>query len=186
MLGLDRPLVGFLTRDRLIEPGASVSVQGWVAPMLEAEVAVHLGRDVDAGAPQEKVVAAITGLSAAIELADVDPPPRDVEQILAGNIFHRYVVLGPVDRDRSDLEGVTGLVTRNGIEVDRADDPEALTGRLLDVVAALADRLAAGGERLQAGDVVIAGSVVTPVPIAPGDLMTVSLGGLGELSLRIT
>ena len=42
-LGLDRPLVGFLSQDRRLAPGSTASVQGWVKPMFEAEIAVHLG-----------------------------------------------------------------------------------------------------------------------------------------------
>ena len=35
--GIDRPLIGFLTRDRLLASGSSASVSGWTKPLLEAE-----------------------------------------------------------------------------------------------------------------------------------------------------
>ena len=44
--------------------------------------------------------------------------------------------------------------------------------------------LAAHGAVLQAGDRVIAGSVVAPVTVAPGDELDVSFGPLGRLSVR--
>src|SRR6266508_4470699 len=40
---------------------------------------------------------AIASIGPAIELADVDFPPDDVEMILAGNIYNRYVILGSMD-----------------------------------------------------------------------------------------
>jgi 2-keto-4-pentenoate hydratase len=44
--------------------------------------------------------------------------------------------------------------------------------------------LAAHGAALQAGDRIIAGSVVAPVAVAPGDELHVSFGPLGRLSVR--
>ena len=185
-LGLDRPLVGFLTRDRQLAPGAAASVEGWVRPMFEAEVAVHIGRDLPPSPDAPAVEEAIAGLSAAIELADLDPPPSDVAEILAGNIFHRHVLVGDVRQQPHDLAGVTVTVTRDGAEVARTDDPQALTGRLVDVVTSMAGTLGQAGERLLAGDVIITGAVVPPLAISAGQRLTVDVSGLGRLELTIT
>ena len=184
-LGLDRPLVGFLTRDRQLVPGATVSVEGWTRPMLEAEIAVHIGRDLPLAPEGPVVEEAIAGLSAAIELADVDPPPSDVVEILSGNIFHRYVVVGDLHAERRDATDVRATVSRHRVEVARTDDPQALTGRLLDVVTSMAETLAQVDERLLAGDVIITGAVVPPLEIEPGDRLTVELAGLGALEVTI-
>jgi 2-keto-4-pentenoate hydratase len=185
-LGTDLPLVGFLTDRGLLEDGATVALGGWAKPVLEAEIAVHLGRDVPGDASWEDVRAAIAGLGPAIELADLDPPPTDVRAVLAGNIFHRHVVLGPVDGSRSTGEGIGGRVLRDGEEIASTHDPAALTGEIVEVVRSTAEQLAACGELLRAGDVVISGSVVPPQPIAPGQRIAVELGPLGGLSLTFT
>jgi 2-keto-4-pentenoate hydratase len=78
------PLIGYLMRSNLIEPGAGHSVEGWANPVLEPEVAAHIG---DGGA--------IASLGMAFELADLHPPPDDPEAILAGNAYQRAVMLGP-------------------------------------------------------------------------------------------
>lgn len=184
-LGLDRPLVGFLTRDRLLEAGASASVEGWVRPMLEAEIAVHIGCDLPASPEVADVRDAVAGLSAAIELADLDPPPTDLVQILSGNIFHRHVMLGELHPGVTDASGVRATVTRDGAEVGRTDDPQALTGQIVEVVASMAGTLAQVDERLLAGDVVITGAVVPPLEIGPGDHLTVELTGLGALEVTL-
>ena len=49
-----------------------------------------------------------------------------------------------------------------------------------------AEQLGACGERLSAGDVVIAGSVVTPQPIGPGRDIEAEVAPLGTLSLALT
>ena len=185
-LGTDRPLVGFLMESNRVDDGADVAVATWTAPFLEPEIAVHLERDVAPDAAWSDVRSAIGGLSAAIELADVDPPPEDVRAILAGNIFHRHVVLGAVEEGRATGDGITGRFLRDGEEIAATDDPSALTGELVEVVRLTAETLAACGEHLRAGEVVITGSVITPQPVAPGQRVEVELGPLGRLGLRLT
>jgi 2-keto-4-pentenoate hydratase len=185
-LGIDRPLVGFLMDSGVLADGAEVPVGSWTKPMLEPEVAVHLARDVGPAATRDDVRAAIGGLSAAIELADLHPPPRDVRAILAGNIYHRHVVLGPVDETRSTGEGIGARVRVDGWEVAATEDPSALTGELLEVVRLTAELLAACGERLRGGEVVITGSMVQAVPVAAGQEVRVEIGALGALGLRLT
>ena len=184
-LGIERPLVGFLTDRGLLPDGATVDVSAWTKPMLEPEIAVHLARDLEAGASRDDVRAAMRGLSAAIELADVDAPPTDVRAILAGNIFHRHVLLGPVDDTRTTAEGIGARVLRDGEEIASTDDPAALTGELAEVVRLTEELLEACGERLGAEDVVITGSVVPPVPVGPGQRLTVDLAPLGRLAISL-
>jgi 2-keto-4-pentenoate hydratase len=184
-LGLDGPLVGFLTEDRRLPPGATALVDGWTRPMLEAEVAVHIGSDLPPNPGMAAVQRAIAGLSAAIELADVDQPPSDVVEILRGNIFHRHVMVGELRAGRRDLTGVRATVSRNDAEVAATDDPEALTGHLLGVVTSMAATLAQVDERLLEGDVIITGAVVPPLEVQPGDRLTVALSGLGSLQVTI-
>jgi 2-keto-4-pentenoate hydratase len=184
-LGTDRPLVGFLLESALLDDGASVPIGSWTAPALEPEIAVHLGSDVPEGATWDQVRDAIGGLSAAIELADVSPPPEDPQAITAGNIFQRHVMLGPVDGSRSTAEGIGGRVERDGEEIASNDDPASITGEVVEVVRLTAELLDAVGERLRAGEVVITGSVVPPVQIAPGQDVAIDLGPLGGLRVRL-
>jgi 2-keto-4-pentenoate hydratase len=185
-LGTDRPLVGFLTDAGLLADGAEVPVGDWVAPALEAEIAVRIGADVAGTTSLERVREAIAGVAAAIELADVHPPPEDVGAILAGNIFHRHVLLGPFDSTRRDGAGVTGRVYRDGVEIAATGDPAAATGEIVEVVRLTAELLAGCGEALRAGDVVITGAVVPPIAVAPGERYRVELPPLGALELRFT
>jgi 2-keto-4-pentenoate hydratase len=182
-LGIDRPLVGYLTAGRQLGPGATVAVGDWTRPLLEAEIAAYLERDVGPAATPDEALAAVGGWSLAIELADLDHPPGDVEEILAGNVYHRHVLFGEVVRDRREL-GVS--VARDGVEVAATDHPDELVGELGWVLATTASTLAASGGALAAGDVVITGSMVPPIDIAPGEAWRVMANGLGELDVRLT
>ena len=62
-----------------------------------------------------------------------------------------------------NVRGLTSRLTRRGAEANRTSDPEALTGKLVDIVAHVANTLAAFGEKLSTGDVIITGSITPPV-----------------------
>ena len=106
-----------------------------------------------------------------------------MEEVLADNIYHRYVLLGPVVGSRPSP--LSFSVRRDGEEVAATSAPEELTGELGFVLASMADTLAACGARLRAGDVVITGSVVPPVDVADGGSWQVAADGLGTLDLEI-
>jgi 2-keto-4-pentenoate hydratase len=182
-LGTDAPLVGYLLAPARVDDGGTVSIDGWGNPRLEPEIAVHLGADLAAGASREDVEAAIAGLGVAIELVDPDPDADDPEAILAADIFQRHVLLGPlVEGARAD--GVSARVLRNGDEAAAAADATEATGDPVDLVRHVADVVGGLGEGLRAGEVVICGSVVPALEIAPGDTVEVQLDPLG--SLRVT
>lgn len=182
-LATSAPLVGFLTDASLAEGGSTLSLAGWVRPMFEPEVAVHLIRDLQGSPSRSEVEAAIGGFGAAIELADVAELPVDVEEILAGNIFHRKLVLGPA-RPGCSMEDVTANVWVREQEVGRTDDPQALTGELVSLVTHVAGLLAGVGECLRAGEVVITGSVLPPMPAPAGAGIRYELDPVGVLELR--
>ena len=185
-LGIKAPLIGFLTDRALVASGATLSLANWKKPLAEPEIAVHMESDLPAGADRDAVRCAIKGIGPAIELADLDHPPDDVEQILAGNIYQRHVILGPCDTSRSGcvLDGLTGRILRNGTEAARTSDPQANTGDLIDIVRHVADVLAAFGEQLRAGQIIITGSIVPPLWVEAGEEVVFHLDPLGGVSIR--
>jgi len=166
-LGLQAPLIGFLMQRALLPSGATVALKGYAKPVLEPEIAVRMARDLGAGADAATAAAAIKAITPAIEIADLDitPAPDNLEQVLAGDIFQRQVLLAAATRGGASTSGLTSRLIRRGVEVARTEDPEALTGKLLDIVAHVANVVAAFGETLSAGDVIITGSITPPVTI---------------------
>ena len=132
-----KTLVAPLPSDTLLPDGATVDISGWTKPMIELEVAVHVGQ----------------GLSAAIELADVDFPPDDPERVVAGGIYHRHWLLGEVKEGQSPFSARLG---------------EERTEELLDHDAIVAMVEESIGRKLEPGEVVITGSIFPPQPATPG------------------
>lgn len=187
-LGIDAPLVGFLMQGAQVPSGTTVPVGHWTKPVAEAEIAVHMGEDLPGGTGRDAAVAAIAGVGAAIEIADLEFPPDDAERILAADIYQRHVILGPPDTSRAGckLDGLTCRVSRRGSEVARTTDPQALTGELIGIVRHVADVLAVLGEHLRAGDVIITGSITPPLWVETGDQILFTLDPVGSLSVAFT
>src|SRR5690606_35639472 len=135
------------------------------------------------GSDRAATQAAIAKLGPAIEMVDLQSPPRDVEQVLADNIAHRHVILGPAQAMPIDV--LSGRAFRRGAEVARTLEVEALTGDIVDLVRHVANYLAAFGERLRAGELVICGSIMPPMPIeADEQSFGFSLDPVGEVRVR--
>jgi 2-oxo-hept-3-ene-1,7-dioate hydratase len=166
--GLTDAVVGYMTDTGVSADGATVSLAGWGAPAVEVEVAVRVGVD-----------GAVAGLAPALELVDLDISFDDIEPVLAGNICHRGVIFGD-EVPGVDPWAMAATVTKAGDVVAEGVLTEDPAATLLFVRS----YLAAHGAALEPGDRIIAGSVVAPVAVAPGDELDVSFGPLGRLSVR--
>ncbi len=187
-LGITKPLVGFMMQKSRVEPGATVELGGWTKPIAEPEIAIHFGRDLTGDISADEAKAAIAGLGPAIELVDLDGPADDPEIILEGNIFHRRVALGAPSAAcaGAKLHGLTGRVFRRGAEAAATSDLEANTGRLIDIVRNVAATLGAFGEKISAGEVLIAGSVVLPVVLEADETdFAFELEPVGRVGVRL-
>lgn len=173
-LGLNGPLVGFLTDATLVASGGECATAGWAVPKLEPEIAIHLG-------PGGEGVAAV---AAAIELADADRPPTETEAVLAGDVYHRGVVLGePVARP----EGAIAVTVRRGGEPFAAtEDAEATVGRLDELAAYVRRYLDRFGVEPREGEVVISGSTVPLIDVAAGESWRSEVAGVGAVEVRLS
>jgi len=184
-LGTDAPLVGYLLAPARVEDGGTVSLDGWGTAKLEPEIAVHMGADLAAGASRADAEAAIAGLGPAIELVDLDPSADDPEAILAADIFQRHVLLGPVT-EGATAAGTSARALKNGDEAAATADATEATGDPVDLVLHVANTVGAAGVTLRAGEVVICGSVVPALDVAPGDTVEVQLDPLGSLTVSFS
>jgi len=184
LLGIDGSLVAGLTRGTLVAAGARVAVGAMTKPVLEAEVAVRLGADVEAGADAATIADAVQAIAPAIELVDMNLPLDRLEDILAEGVFHASVAFGrfaPPPAGAS-LAGLA-VEVRSAGETVFEGDAGAATGVLSDVVAHVAAVLASCDAGLHAGDHIILGSMAPPVLAEQGGRFSVSLAGYGDVEL---
>jgi 2-keto-4-pentenoate hydratase len=188
-LGLQAPLVGYLMQRALVLSGGTASLQGWTKPVAEPEIAVRMMRDLPGGATADDALAAIKDIFPAIELADFDPAPTpdNLDAVLAGDIYQRHVVLCGNTRFGGATSGLTSRLYRRGKEAASTTDPEALTGKLPAIVAHVANTLAAFGEKLSGGDVIITGSITPAIMIEPDETeLAHAIDPIGEVSVNLS
>jgi 2-keto-4-pentenoate hydratase len=172
-LGIAAPVIGHLTSATVLSPGDTHSLAGATRPAIEPEVAVHVGEE-----------GRIAGLGTALEIIDVDLPFEDLGAILEGNVFHRAAVLGPPVAGVTELAGRVARMSRGDGERTTIDVAQAALDPA-DVVRLVSDYLEAIGDTLSAGDVIIAGSLVTAVPLSGDERVALEIDGLGSVSLEI-
>ncbi|MDH3540881.1 MAG: hypothetical protein OEP52_12835 [Acidimicrobiia bacterium] len=189
LMQITAPLLGFLTDATVLESGAAVDTSTWERGIVEFEVAVYLGVDLGPGASPDEARTAIAAVGPAIELANINLPVNaaGVEDILAGDIFHEAVIFGDPSRDRAglDINGMAARILIDGAERAATADLEAITGPYPWIVTTVADTLAANGELLRSGDVIITGSVVPPIPVTEGSEFTFALDPFDPISVRV-
>ena len=99
------------------------------------------------------------------------------------------MILGPSDTSRAGakLDGLVGHVFRRGTLAAKQDKIESLIGEMIGIVQHVAGTLAAYGEKLSAGDVIITGSIVPPPMIEPDETeFAYTLEPVGELAVRFS
>jgi 2-keto-4-pentenoate hydratase len=186
-LGLPAAMVGFLSNERRIAPGACYHSSPHATLLVEPEVAILIGSDLAAGASAATANAAIEAYSAALELVDTTRSVHDdIEAILAGNMFHEAVVLAeqrllPDAFHRDQLSLSLRINQQEVRTLEQARVPQDFSTLIITV----ANTLAAHGEQLQAGDWIITGAAARPVSVKAADHIALEIGALGTVTLCI-
>ncbi len=189
MLGVHQPDFGYLTDRMLATSDAPIEIAGnLIAPRAEGEIAFVLKRDLRGpGVTNAQVLAATECVMPCFEV--VDSRIRDwkiaIQDTVADNASCGMFVLGDamLDPRRVDLGTLGMVVERNGQIVSTGAGAAAL-GSPVNCVAWLANTLGRFGIALEAGEVILSGSLVPLQPVEPGDHMHLSVGGLGTASVR--
>lgn len=192
MLDVDQPDFGMLLDDMALGRGAQIDASRLIAPKAEGEIAFVLKRDLcGPGVSAAEVLAATAGVMACFEI--VDSRIRDwhigIADTVADNASCGVYVLSdrlvPVSGDRAaDLFSCGMVLEKNG-EVVGLGAGAATMGSPVNAVAWLANTLGKHGIALKAGEVILSGALSAMVPVRAGDFLHLTLGGIGECSVRL-
>jgi 2-keto-4-pentenoate hydratase len=186
LMGIDHPCGGAIFSSRIHKSPARIVKADYVNVRVECELAVRLGRDLpERAAPytREEARAAVAEIMAAFELIEdrhADYKSSRALSLIADNAWNGGIVIGPGKPPPASLEldGIPGVLKRNGTHeaAGKTDDP-------MGALAWVANLAAERGRPMTAGMVVITGSVITTVDVAPGDRLDFALDGVGEVSM---
>lgn len=188
MLGVHQPDFGFLTDWMQIKGDIDIDAKALIAPRAEAEIAFVLKEGLAGpGITAEQVIAATDYIAPCFEI--VDSRIRDwkisIVDTIADNASCGVFILGETKADPRDhdLPSLHVTVTKNGVPLSEGYG-SAVQGDPAQAVAWLANTLGAYGVTLDAGDIILSGSLVPLEPAAKGDLFEMTLHGVGTCSAR--
>lgn len=192
-LNIDIPDSGVLFDDMLFENGGTVPKGRFIQPRIEAEIAFIMKAPLAGpGVTPEDVLRATDYVQPALEILDtrilrVDPATkktRTVFDTIADNAANAGIVLGGERRRPGDvdLHWAGSIVYRNGDVEETGLGAGVLDDPALSM-AWLANRLAAYGDRIEAGEIVLSGSFIRPIEAPSGSFIRADYGQLGELTL---
>lgn len=188
MLGVFQPDFGWLTDGMVYNEGEAVPAASLIQPKAEGEIAFVLKKTLKGpGVTAAEVLAATEGVMACFEI--VDSRIRDwkirIQDTVADNASCGVFVLGDrlVDPREVDL-GTCGMVLEKNGEIVATGAGAAALGHPANAVAWLANTLGALDIALEAGEVVLSGSLAAMVPVKAGDNLRVTIGGIGGCSVR--
>ena len=191
MLGVFQPDFGYLTDKMMVPNGGPMTISTQlIQPRAEGEIAFKLEKDLQGpGVTNEDVVDATGYVMACFEV--VDSRIRDwkirIQDTVADNASCGLFVLGDEHADPKGLDfpGLKMRVFKNGELLSEGLGSAALESPL-NCVSWLANTLSEFGITLNAGDVVLSGSLVPLEPVVAGDEMRLEVDSVGTASVRFT
>ncbi|CAL78738.1 putative hydratase/decarboxylase; putative 4-oxalocrotonate decarboxylase [Bradyrhizobium sp. ORS 278] len=185
-IGIPHPCAGGVFAGGVHASGVTLRAADFVRVGVECEIAVRLAKDLlplDAPFTIAHVGDAIGDCHAAIEIVDdryVQWETMGAPTLVADDFFAAGCVLGPaVPREAAgDLAAVQGRAFVNDALAGQGSGADVL-GHPLHALAWLANHLASRGDGLEAGQLVLTGSLVKTLWLKPGDRVRMELDGLG-------
>ena len=185
-LGVSEPDFGQLLASMVATD--TIVTAGLLQPRAEGEIAFLLERDLAGpGVSNADVLRATASVMPCFEI--VDSRIRDwrirLPDTVADNASAGMLVLGDraVDPKTLDLSTCGMVLEKNGV-LECTGAGAAALGSPVACVAWLVNTLGRFGMPLRAGEIVLSGSLGALIPVAAGDHLHLSIGGIGSASVR--
>ncbi|WP_027848913.1 2-oxopent-4-enoate hydratase [Marinospirillum minutulum] len=189
MLGVGQPDFGYLTNKMAFSQGEEMPISSQLMqPKAEGEIAFILKKDlIGPGVTNADVLAATDCVMPCFEVVDsrIEDWKIKIQDTVADNASCGLFILGDqaVSPTKVDLATCGMVVEKNGSIISTGAGAAAL-GSPVNCVAWLANTLGQFGIPLKAGEVILSGSLVPLVAVKAGDHMSLSIGGMGNASVR--
>ncbi len=186
--GIDQPVFGRLWNSECHVSGVHLPGSQFAQPAIEGEMAVRLAANITSQSSDYELMAAIESVFPVIELHNYvfrSATPA-VAELIANNAIHAGLVYPskPLCRDLPQSSDVRLTIEVNGTLVD------SFGGRELgDIVPRsirwLSDMLRRHDSALTAGQIILTGSLMRLIPVAPESQIRVDAGRWGAVEAEI-
>jgi 2-keto-4-pentenoate hydratase len=186
-MGLPDSTYGYLLDSMILSSGETLDMSELIAPKIECEICFQLKAPLAGkGLTIDQVLAATAGVRASFEICDarIKDWKCPYPDFFADNGFSARVILGGtgwVAPDQVDLLEEEVVLSREGVELAR-DKGRAAMGHPANAVAWLAGELADRNRSLNAGDLVMTGTLTPILLIDAPATYTTRFATLGSVS----
>ena len=186
--GISEPDYGVMFDDTVWENGSVLPFDRFSNVRIEVELAFVLKEPLEGPtATLADVLRATEHVTPALEVLNshIELDGRTIVDTIADNAAYGGMVLGgrPVRPDEIDLRWVAALLYRNE-SIEETGVAAGVLNHPATGVAWLANTLHRHGDRLEAGEIILAGSFTRPVWVARGDSILADYGPLGTIACR--
>jgi 2-keto-4-pentenoate hydratase len=190
-MNVDQPDFGVLLDSMFLPEGAEADYSRFLQPRAEPEIAFVLSKPLRGpGVNAAEAVAAIDFVLPALEIIDsrIADWKITLPDTIADNASSGGLVLGSRPARLADLDlSLTGcLLYRNGRLADTGAGGAVLGGSPVNALVWLANVLGSRGVALEAGHVILPGSITAAIPVNPGDTITAMYDRIGSVSITFS
>lgn len=186
--GITEPDYGVMFDDTVYQSGADIPFDDFSNVRVEVELAFAMKHPLEGpAATLEDALAAIDYAVPALEVLNshFEFEGRTIVDTISDNAAYGAMVLGDVHRrpDELDLRWVPGVLSVNG-GVEETGVAAGVLGHPALGVAWLANKLHQHGSRLEASEIILAGSFTRPVWLRRGDEVSCDYREMGTVTCR--
>lgn len=184
--GVTQPDYGHITDRMMVDEGSPILLSELIQPKIEVEIGFVLYEGlVGPGVTSLDVLRCTAGVLPTFEVIDsrIKDWKISIADSIADNASIGRVVAGGILTNVSllDLRTVGVVVRKNGEIFETAAGAEVL-GNPAQSVAWLVNKLSEYGIALNAGELIISGSVISPIEVREGDVIQAEFGsGMGSV-----
>ncbi len=186
MFGAEAPMVGIIYADSMLEDGANLSPNRTLSPRIEGEILLEIGSMPPSGASDAELIASLTSVSAAFEIADsrILGWPSAIGGATADNACCGWLMRAPqsINPADADFEGTGMVITCNGEGVSEGR-ASACLGSVLEVYRWFVEDSHSCGRVLSPGEIVLTGAMGPAMPMNEPATYQLDCPGLGAATL---
>lgn len=183
-VGVDEVIWGRLTDAMRLEEGGSLSRARYVHPRAEPEIAFVMAKPLAGEVTPAEAMAAVEAVAPAIEI--IDSRYQDFKftlpDVVADNSSSSGFILGPLFPADTPVDNLGIILEADGRAV-QIGSSAAILGHPVRALVAAARMVARAGERLEAGDIVLAGGATAAHPLKPGMHVRAAFQNLGAIGI---
>ena len=187
-MGVHEPIYGHLTASMKRGSGDVLRVSEHIHPRIEPEIGFILGRELSGPTTALEALDAVEWVVAALEV--IDSRYRDFKfslaDVVADNASSTRFYLGETRRRPDELDlGNLGMVVRCDGAVVETGSSAAILEHPARSLAALANMLHKVGEKLTAGQIVLAGGATAARHVHPEEHIRLEVAELGDVDVFV-